>query len=204
MLYGIFIRYRTVPCKAVTNCKLLPLKCFFFFNAAFYLITHQLSVSGNCLLNVPDSEEQDLGTTACSYKYKMHYYDPETNTCKRFTYGICVGKINRFFSRSACKKACIQSRTRATSQCTPLLLNSKFCVMKISHQNILINIFHIRIVTTRLSSPKNEKFLSCRQFFWKYAFCLLIRAQKKLKPTVQYRNEIAELFIWWDLICVSI
>ncbi|KAL5971664.1 Amyloid-beta A4 protein [Taenia solium] len=42
----------------------------------------------------------------CRGYISSFFYDPQSNTCKRFYYGGCGGTRNRFYSKEACMDVC--------------------------------------------------------------------------------------------------
>ncbi|XP_067682195.1 carboxypeptidase inhibitor SmCI-like [Haliotis asinina] len=46
-------------------------------------------------------------TGRCRARFSRYFYDPDSETCKTFTYGGCGGNANNFKTKAECEKKCV-------------------------------------------------------------------------------------------------
>lgn len=61
----------------------------------------------------------------CRAAFPRYFYDPATNSCKRFTYGGCMGNANNFVSEDECLRSCMRERHRGKLPLKPLRRKGK-------------------------------------------------------------------------------
>ncbi|CAG7823539.1 unnamed protein product [Allacma fusca] len=67
-------------------------------SALIYCASGQALTKASCSL--PRS------TGPCRASQPRYYWSVESNSCKKFTYGGCMGNNNRFETASECRKVC--------------------------------------------------------------------------------------------------